>query len=123
MLAILFGSAPLTAWADSPLKLVVENQTFVYNLEHTNIDPIANGRTLIGNQTKIYFSYKIEKSVRVDMGVFLDIPFGDDDHVSDTDPIIALHWKFRPGWQFTAGTLDRNHPLHDALDKVYQVSK
>jgi len=50
LLTILFGFAASTAQADSPLKLMVENQTFVYNLEHTSIDTITNGFTLIGNQ-------------------------------------------------------------------------
>ncbi|MGP0629037.1 hypothetical protein ACTRW9_05000 [Nitrospina sp. 32_T5] len=106
---------PRPAWADSPLHFVVENQTFVYNQEHTNIDAINDGFTLIGNQTKTYFRYAIAPAVAVDVGAFLDFPFGEDDRVSGVDPIISLHWGFAPGWQFTAGTIDRNHPLHDAF--------
>ncbi len=111
---LLCGSI-LPARGESPLALVIENQTYFYNVEHTNIDIIDDGFTLTGNISKIFFRYDLAEGLQVEVGGLLDLPFGEDDRLASGDPIIALHYGFAPGWQMTAGTIDRDHPLHDAF--------
>jgi len=103
------------AHAQPPLHLVFENQTFNYNLEHTSIDELDNGFTLTGNLLKTYFRYDIKPGLRIEAGALLDIPFGADDRVDRVEPVVSLHYAFLPNWLATAGTLNRNHPLHDAF--------
>ncbi len=103
------------AEARSPLQFKVDNQTFVYNLEWTGIDSIVEGETFIGNILKTFFEYHFNKRLYVQGGALLQHPFGDDDRIDDVDPVIALHYRAFPGWEVTAGTIDRNHPLHDGI--------
>jgi hypothetical protein len=106
------------AWAQSPLSLVIENQTYVYDREiEKEVDSSlrVEGFTLIGNLTKSFFRYEIKKGLRVEVGVLWNFEFGEDNVPDEVDPIISLHYAFAPGWLFTAGTIDRNHPLHDAF--------
>ncbi|MCH6579747.1 MAG: hypothetical protein IH802_05230 [Nitrospinae bacterium] len=115
---IVLCSLPPTARADSPLSLVIENQTYVYNRERAkevDLSLRARGFTLIGNLTKSFFRYRLSDQLRIEAGVLWNFEFGEDDQPDEVDPVIALHWDFSPGWRFTAGTLDRNHPLHDAF--------
>ena len=111
---LLCGSI-LPARAESPLALVIENQTYFYNVEHTAIESIDEGFTLTGNLSRIFFRYDLVEAVQVEVGGLLDLPFGEDDRLSSADPIIALRYGFAPDWEVTAGTIDRNHPLHDAF--------
>ncbi len=113
--AIFLISSVQTVSADSPLKLIVDNQTFFYNQEHTKIDVINEGFTITGNIAKIYLRYSFKKGLQVEVGALLDNPFGDDDRIDSADPIISIHYAFFPGWLITGGTIDRNHPLHDAF--------
>jgi hypothetical protein len=116
-LIVLFG-LPQTARAESPLSLVIENQTYVYNRELSKeVDSSlqTEGFTLIGNLVKPFFSYQISDQLRIEAGVLWNAEFGEDGQADEVDPVIALHWDFSPGWRFTAGTLDRNHPMHDAF--------
>ncbi len=109
---------PPTARADSPLSLVIENQTYIYNRERAkevDVSLQAKGFTLTGNLTKSFFRYQLSDQLRIEAGVLWNFEFGEDDQPDEVDPVIALHWDFSPGWRFTAGTLDRNHPLHDAF--------
>ena len=109
---------PNTVWAESPLSLVIENQTYIYNQElSAEVDSSlqTEGFTLIGNLFKPFFRYKINKVLQVEAGILWNAEFGEDDQADEVDPVIALHWDFSPGWRFTAGTLDRNHPMHDAF--------
>ena len=104
--------------AESPLSLVIENQTYVYNRElGREIDTTvqAEGFTLIGNLTKAFFQYEIKKGLRIEAGALWNFEFGEDNVPDEVDPIISLHYAFAPDWLFTAGTIDRNHPLHDAF--------
>lgn len=103
------------AEARSPLQFKVDNQTFAYNLEWTGIDSIVEGETFIGNILKTFFEYHFNKRLYVQGGALLQHPFGDDDRIDEVDPIIALHYRAFPGWKVTAGTIDRNHPLHDGI--------
>lgn len=116
---ILFTLLPAgTARAESPLSLVIENQTYVYNQELSKeVDTTiqAEGFTLIGNLTKPFFRYKLSKVLQIEAGVLWNFEFGEDDQPDEVDPVIALHYDFAAGWRFTAGTIDRNHPLHDAF--------
>ncbi len=111
---LLFFIAP-QAEARSPLQFKVDNQTFAYNLEWTGIDSIVEGETFIGNILKTFFEYHFNKRLYVQGGALLQHPFGDDDRIDEVDPIIALHYRAFPGWKVTAGTIDRNHPLHDGI--------
>ena len=106
------------AWAESPLSLVIENQTYVYNRElEKEVDTSlqVEGFTLIGNLTKTFFQYEIKKGLRIEAGVLWNFEFGEDNVPDEVDPVISLHYAFAPNWLFTAGTIDRNHPLHDAF--------
>ena len=114
-LAALLLISPLSAEARSPLQFKIDNQTFAYNLEWTGIDPITEGETLIGNILKTFFEYHFNKKLYVQGGALLQHPFGDGDRIAEADPVIALHYRAFPGWKVTAGTIDRNHPLHDGL--------
>ncbi len=107
-----------TTWAESPLSLVIENQTYVYNRElEKEVDTSlrAEGFTLIGNLTKSFFQYEIKKGLRIEAGALWNFEFGEDNVPDEVDPVISLHYAFAPDWLFTAGTIDRNHPLHDAF--------
>jgi len=105
--------------AQSPLSFVIENETFIKNIEREKIRSIEtshdlDGQTFIGDIIKPYFSYSVNDRVKINLGAVVDIEFGDDDDVAEADPLISLTWDFRPGWRMTAGTLDRDHPLLDA---------
>ena len=100
------------------MSLVIENQTYIYNQELSKeVDTRlqTEGVTLIGNLTKSFFRYRLSDQLRIEAGILWNFEFGEDDQPDEVDPVIALHWDFSPGWRFTAGTLDRNHPLHDAF--------
>ncbi|MDH5763572.1 MAG: hypothetical protein OEZ51_11360 [Nitrospinota bacterium] len=109
---------PNPSGAESPLSLVIENQTYVYNRELSEeVDNSlqVEGFTLIGNLTKSFFQYKINNRLKIEAGVLWNFEFGEDDQPDEVDPVISLHYDFAEGWRFTAGTIDRNHPLHDAF--------
>ena len=117
---LLLGSVFLAspAGAESPLSLVIENQTFVYEREiakEVDSSLQVEGYTLIGNLTKSFFRYEIKKGLRVEAGVLWNAQFGEDNVPDEVDPVVSLHYAFAPGWLLTAGTIDRNHPLHDAF--------
>lgn len=106
------------ARAESPLSLVIENQTYLYNRElgkEVDARVQAEGFTLIGNLNKTFFRYEIKKGLRVEAGVLWNFEFGEDNVPDEVDPVISLHYAFAPDWLLTAGTIDRNHPLHDAF--------
>lgn len=112
----LFLASP--AWAESPLSLVIENQTYFYNRElgkEVDSSLKTEGFTLTGNLTKAFFRYEIKKGLRVEAGVLWNFEFGNDNIPNQVDPIISLHYAFAPDWLFTAGTIDRNHALHEAF--------
>lgn len=108
------GIAASTAYGKS-LDFHIKNDTFARNIEHTKIDAINEGQTFIGNILAPYLSYRVKSGMTIEAGALLNIPFGEDDRVDTVDPIIALHYEFMPGMKITAGTLDRNHPLLDAI--------
>jgi len=100
------------------LSLVIENQTYVYNRElgeEVDARVQAEGFTLIGNLSKAFFQYEIKKGLKVEAGVLWNFEFGEDNVPDEVDPIISLHYAFAEDWLLTAGTIDRNHPLHDAF--------
>ena len=101
--------------AKQSLKFIVENETFVKNLEHTNIDEFNEGETFIVDILKSYFRYIPMRRVTIETGALLGVPFGDDDTINPKEPIISLHLDFEPGMRITAGTLNRQHPLLDAF--------
>lgn len=104
--------------AESPLSLVIENQTYLYNRElgeEVDARVQAEGFTLIGNLSKAFFRYEIKKGLRVETGVLWNFEFGEDNVPDEVDPIISLHYAFAEDWLMTAGTIDRNHPLHDGF--------
>lgn len=116
LLGSVFPASP--AKAESPLSLVIENQTYVYNRElskEVDTSLQVEGFTLIGNLNKSFFRYEIKKGLRIEAGVLWNFEFGEDNVPDEVDPVISLHYAFAPGWLFTAGTIDRNHPLHDAF--------
>jgi hypothetical protein len=107
-----------SAEAESPLALVIENQTYLYNQERAkevDLSLQTEGFTLIGNLSKAFFQYKIKKDLLIEAGVLWNFEFGEDNVPDEVDPIIALHYAFAEDWLLTAGTIDRNHPLHDAF--------
>ncbi|MDH5459157.1 MAG: hypothetical protein OEY26_10615, partial [Nitrospinota bacterium] len=112
----MFPASP--AEAESPLALVIENQTYLYNQERAKeVDSTlqTEGFTLIGNLSKAFFQYEIKRGLKVEAGVLWNFEFGEDNVPDEVDPIIALHYAFAEDWLLTAGTIDRNHPLHDAF--------
>ena len=108
------GWVPLAS-AEKSLEFVIDNNTFLKNLEYNDITEIVKGETLAGNITKPYFTYHFKKGVKAELGLILNIPFGDENRVDEIDPMISLHYDVLPGWRITAGTLHRDHPLLDAL--------
>lgn len=110
------------AQAKQSLKFIVENETFLKNLEHTNIDEFNEGETFVGNILKSYFRYTPMKQVTIEAGILFGVPFGADDKINPKEPVISLHLDFGSGLRITAGTLDRQHQLLDAIfndDLVY----
>ena len=116
MIGSLFPTYP--AWAESPLSFVIENQTYVYNRElDKEVDSSlqVEGFTLIGNLTKSFFQYEIKKGLRIEAGVLWNFEFGEANVPDEVEPVISLHYAFAQDWLLTAGTIDRNHPLHDGF--------
>lgn len=70
---------------------------------------------MTGNLTKAFFRYKIKKGLWVEAGALLNFEFGSDKVPNTVDPVISLHYAFAPDWLLTAGTIDRNHALHQAF--------
>ena len=101
------------------LDFVLENQTFARNLEWTGLENLK-GQTFIGNIAKPYFTYKVQDNITIDVGAVLNMPFGDDNRVSATDPLITLHYNFAPGWRINAGTLSWRHPLLNSIYSEFQ---
>jgi len=96
------------ALAESPLSLVIENQTDLYNRElNKEVDARvqAEGFTLIGNLNKTFFRYEIKKGLRVEAGILWNFEFGEDNVPDEVDPVISLHYAFAPYWLLTAGTI------------------
>ena len=104
-----------SAQAKQSLEFIVNNETYAKNLEHTNIDEFNEGETFIGSIFKSYFRYIPMKRVSIETGILFGVPFGDDETINPKEPIISFHLDFKPGTRFTAGTLNRNHPLLDAI--------
>lgn len=106
------------AWAESPLSLVIENQTYFYNRElgkEVDLTLKTEGFTLTGNLTKAFFRYEIKKGLRIEAGALMNFEFGSDEVPNTVDPVISLHYAFARNWLLTAGTIDRNHALHQAF--------
>ncbi|MCH8208753.1 MAG: hypothetical protein IIA62_06865 [Nitrospinae bacterium] len=105
---------------DSPLHFIVENETFVKNIERKDVpevEPreILEGHTPIGDIVKPYFHYQINKRASVDAGALIHLPFGLEGKVLTVDPVLAFHYRLSPTWRYTFGTIDREHPILDAL--------
>ena len=84
---------PNTVWAESPLSLVIENQTYIYNQElSAEVDSSlqTEGFTLIGNLVKPFFRYKINKVLQVEAGILWNAEFGEDDQADEVDPVLSL---------------------------------
>jgi len=117
-LLVIFVLAPIPARAESPLSFILENQTYIYNQERAkevDLSLQTEGFTLIGNLSKPFFRYQINKTLRVEAGILWNAEFGESNQPDEVDAVIALHYDFAAGWRLTAGTIDRNHPLHDAF--------
>lgn len=103
---------------DSPLHFIVENETYVKNIERKDVPEVErsnDGHTPIGDIVKPYFHYQINKRASVDAGALIHLPFGLEDKVLTVDPVLAFHYRLSPTWWYTFGTLDREHPILDAL--------
>ncbi|MDP6809088.1 MAG: hypothetical protein QGH96_15505 [Desulfobacterales bacterium] len=99
-----------------PLRFTIDNTTFFKNLEYNDITEVAKGETITGNVVKPYFTYHFKKGLKAEVGAILQFNFGDDRNLLERgDPLISLHYDMIPGWRLTAGTLNRNHQLLDAL--------
>jgi len=111
LIGSVFPASP--AGAESPLSLVIENQTYVYNQERAkevDLSLQTEGFTLIGNLSKAFFQYEIKKGLQIEAGVLWNFEFGEDNVPDEVDPIISLHYAFAEDWLLSAGTIDRNHP-------------
>ncbi|MBI4382750.1 MAG: hypothetical protein HY579_01795 [Nitrospinae bacterium] len=121
VLTVILGVSAGSATAKS-LDFIVENNTFGYNIEHTNIDTVNEGQTHIGDIIKPYFRYNIQENMFIDAGALLNIPFGEDGKVQTADPVISFLYDLKPGWRIVAGTINQKHPLLDAIfndDRIY----
>ena len=121
MLSLLFfwGHQPGQAFSKS-LKFTLDSKTFFKNLEREPVPVrapfrIPSGETRTGTILKPAFQYNIKKGINIELGGLMDLPFGQDDGISEGEPVISLHIDYLPGWRFTAGTLNREHPLLDAI--------
>lgn len=101
------------------LDFVFENQTFARNLEWTGLENLK-GQTFIGNIAKPYFTYKVQDNITIDAGAVLNMPFGEDNRVSEADPLLTLHYNFAPGWRINAGTISWRHPLLNSIYSEFQ---
>jgi hypothetical protein len=120
ILLSMFPASP--ARAESPLSLVIENQTYFYNREfgkEVDMSLQYEGFTLTGNLTKVFFRYEIKKGLRIEAGALLNFEFGNENVPNTVDPVISLHYAFAQDWLLTAGTIDRNHALHQAFFADY----
>ncbi|MFQ5481298.1 MAG: hypothetical protein ACE5ER_00965, partial [Nitrospinaceae bacterium] len=71
--------------------------------------------TVIGNLLRTELQDHFNRRLYVETGALLQHPFGDDDRIAEADPVISLNYRLTPDWLITAGTIDRDHPLHDAI--------
>jgi hypothetical protein len=116
---------PVLSGAAESLEFRLWNDTFARNIEHTGIPNYNVGQTFIGNITKPYLRYHVNSDIAVDAGAVLSMPFGEDKRVDTADPMLALHYQFLPGMMVTAGTINRNHPMLDAIfnNDILQYTK
>ena len=117
------ASASASEAGGSPLHFVVENETFAKNIERTDSasvmppedSELLEGHTPTGNILKTYFHYQVNQWTFIQVGALLNLPFGQDGKVLTADPVISITHKFRPNWWYTFGTIDREHPVLDAM--------
>ena len=105
------GDQPGPAFSKS-LKFTLDTKTFFKNLERKPVPVrapfrISSGKTLTGTILKPAFQYNIKKGINIELGGLMDLPFGQDDGISEGEPVISLHIDYLPGWRFTVGTLNR----------------
>ncbi len=93
---------------DSPLHFIVENETYVKNIERKDVPEVVppdvlEGHTPIGDIVKPYFHYQINKRASVDAGALISLPFGLEGKVLTVDPVLAFHYRLSPTWRYTFG--------------------
>ena len=85
--------------APHALDLRIETTTFLFNLgkqglqDNTFTNGIGRDTTLIGNLLNVYVRKQLLSSVDLDLGVFLNMPFGHDTEVSQVRPIVRLQYS------------------------------
>ena len=97
------------------LDFLIDNQVYLKNLEYNNVTTRVTGETFAGDVLKPRFRFNIQDNLNMEFGTIVKLNFADDSKDSKGFPLIALNYDFAPGSRFTAGTLDRAHPLLDAF--------
>lgn len=98
-----------------PFHFVIDQNIFFKNLEFNDISTIADGKTLTGSVLKPRFRFGINEQLDTEIGGVVRLNFGEDSRRSEGDPLVSIHYKPRPGFRLTGGTLDTNHHLLDAI--------
>ena len=108
--------------APHALDLRIETTTFLFNLgkqglqDNTFTNGIGRDTTLIGNLLNVYVRKQLLSSVDLDLGVFLNMPFGHDTEVSQVRPIVRLQYSPTQEVSALLGTLAVPHrDFHDAV--------
>ena len=99
---------------DGQTDLVVETGVFFKNLELIGFEEL-DGRTFFGAIAPIRLRHALSDSVSVELGAVAGHDFGDDDALSDVDPLVRIVAKVGDDAAFIAGTLVSSHWAHQAL--------
>jgi hypothetical protein len=107
------------------------NTTYVYNVESQSTfvprkyncqgfycfrnEQEVNGFTALGDFTGLQVHYAASSTVDLYGGVFLAIPFGGANTISQVRPIVTMDYHPVGGVNLLAGTLQPRHPFHDAV--------
>lgn len=96
------------------LDFVFETTIFSKNLELFDLHPYE-GLTYFGFLTPVRFRYRPHDQVTIEAGALLGYDFGDNNELSEVEPIIRMVYEPVQDTFFIAGTIMRTHAMHDAI--------
>ena len=94
--------------------LVLEAAVFFKNLELIGFDEL-DGQTFFGAVAPVRLRHAFTDAVSLELGVVAGHDFGDDDALSDVDPLVRIAIKPTETSAIVAGTLISSHWAHQAL--------
>jgi hypothetical protein len=93
----------------------VKPRFYAYNTEF--FDPYRTGETLLGNSVSSWISFGQGDRILFDLGVYVNLLYGDDNIVTLCQPVIRLTWSVRDRFFFIFGNID-NSARHGMLDAL-----